>query len=337
MGKHRTNSEALHSAYLQQPLNEETVPQYSVKRRVTEEEVNEEKAKEGREKVSKLRTGLVALAIILGIGCAYHLADALDLGTKINNLFTNEKELDDDTNSVVIDDSEIVPTPVPTAKPIGGSFVDNHNQELYISGLEDIKEVDKGNVIDDGSKKTYTSSTGSNATYVNNGYINNGVQNNTYINNSGDMDITASQDNTVAPGSTVVNPTAAPVTPAPTAAPVVTPAPTATPTQAPTEEVKYEGYVLRKLNYSANGMWYTFYFTNDQICVNCDDIEMMDQNLMNPHNSNILVISDTPSKPGYEYVRDVTATDFVSLDSYDNIEAVINELLAEQNAILGLK
>ena len=308
--------------------------------KVTKVENGELQAKEANFKLNSLNAVLLALALIVFAGAGYHLNEALNLGDKFNN----EKEADDElaNGGVIIDDEEVVvlptatPVPAPAVTPdIGGSFVDNHNQELYIARLEEIKEVDKGNTIGGQTTNNKVSSSTSYVapsataapTYVNNGYINNGVQNNTYIENNGSMDLDVDQDNTVAPvgpGSTVV---------VPTPTPVPTPAPTPVPTPAPTEVPENnELYVLRKLNEIDGNRIYYYYYKDGQMKVHSDELEQIDQESIDLNSSNILVLSSVKEVSGFVFVRVADEVDFVSYDKVEEAQIECSELKAENMA-----
>lgn len=299
------------------------------KTRVTdvEEIENYEVSEKARKRVKRVNTILVAAIIAVGVYNAYKCGK--DWATQ--NFKWNVKTDDEQDTLSNLEGLAVNTQPETTSTTtgeytnrgsLGGSFVDNHNQELYISGQSSVSGENK--------ETTYSSSSS-----ISNSSTNSGSTSNTVTN-------TASTETTIEsyPDQDVYNDPFAPEYNNPYSDPNYTPYPDYIPEnpgysgnedveeQPPVVTPTYEGYVMQKLNYSEDNLWYSIYWEGAEIVVRSDDLTTMDASLMDPYNSNVYGLSSEKTRAGWVYVRDNNEADQF-LDSCDNLDAEINAKVSE--------
>lgn len=306
-------------------------------------------AEAGRGIIGKLK---VAGVVLLAAGIIYGVATVGGYFMfKDNNKkkIYNEDEfaIEDDSNYEVVNTVTPIPTASPSATPIverevvsiAGSFIDNHNQELYISSKKELEGKDLGNTTEkstntketntnnkSNSKSTSTKTKSTNNVVVTSSPVPSATP---QVNVYGDFDYTpvAGVDYPVNTTYTVdENNNFNPINNESTPVVNITPQPEQTPNV--TIEVKYEGYVMRKLNFERNGFWYTPYINGSEIVIDATDMSMVaDKSALSYNNSNVLGLSSSNSVAGWEYVCPNNA-EYQNLDSVSNLDAVINGLVS---------
>lgn len=312
--------------------------------KVTNTEENKKSFKRG---VTIVKLMTASLLVIISAGCGKK-----DKNQDANYNYVNEVTEEPNTYTNVTEEPQNNDSALTYGrKPLGGSFIDKHNQELYISKASDLDKVVEIEVTPTPAKSSSNnSSKGNNVSSSNNSNSN---ANNIVVDNTNEGVVANpevgtyidQEGNTVtqfADGSYVVTPQFNPpvenntdynpyisnnnpyvpdnseMVPGNNVEAVVEPTPV------------YSGYVMRKLNYGDNGYWYSFYSENGSLMVMIDDMSMMSGTSMDPNNSNILGLSNDKNKAGWVYVCDNNEV-YQYLDSCDNLDAQLNSQIVEAN------
>lgn len=258
-------------------------------------------------------------------------------------------------------------TPKYRNRPLGGSIVDNHNKELYISKASDLESVVEGTEeVKEESKKTTSNTNNSNKSTNNNtnATVTNpqpqtSVQNNVVVDNTqvpapdllpgesvtyqpdGSYIVTPSQDYVNPPKDDT--PAPQPEQPQPGEPSVGEP-----PLPEPPVEENNQGYVVRKINYSDGVYFHKFEYVNGEYFVTFNPIEYANTNDIT---TNIEALAEDDDAYNYALSHDWVGVGpynfetYSFLDSVYNIEAVLEEREeearktkeeADKNPVLGL-
>lgn len=242
-------------------------------------------------------------------------------------------------------------TPKYRNRPLGGSIVDNHNKELYISKASDLESVVEGTEeVKEESKKTTSNTNNSNKNTnnnTNNTVTNNQpqtpVQNNVVVDNmqvpapdllpgesvtyqpDGSYIVTPSQDYVNPPKDDT--PAPQPEQPQPGEPSVGEP-----PLPEPPVEEKNQGYVVRKVNYSDDVYFHKYVATDGGYDVTLIPIEYANTSDIT---TNIEALAeddaalDYAKSQGWVGVGPYNFETYSFLDSVYNIEAVLDNLEEE--------
>lgn len=242
-----------------------------------------------------------------------------------NNELNNDDARDNNTRieheieETVSDNDISVSNNTISSNIIAGSFVDNHNQELYISGLDAAMAIDNAqpNANNSSSNNRNSSSSSSNSGNSSNSSSSQTIDNNvvgttilseTELPNgvvvNGGENVNVNQANNIVINQNSGNGYQSDFNPPQGQANLVIPDPIEIPYEVKEEELVYEGIVVHKLNYEENGIWYAFYESNGTININTEDVSMFNRSDMDPNNSNIYAISYTGVPNGWTYVCD---------------------------------
>lgn len=274
--------------------------------KVVNVETDKTLANKGRVDVKLLGVG--ALSCIIVVGIASLVGNNKKDNTPIveNNRNANPS-IESEIDVVVSDNTISVSDNVVSENSILiGSFVDNHNQELYIAGLEEAMAIDNAQPTTNNNRNNQSFSsrnTNSNNTVPSDTTVTNTPDGNNFINGvivNGGENVTVNQNN-----NTIINENNGYQSDfdfSQGQGSLEIPDVIEDPVEVNEEELVYEGVVLHKLNYEENGMWYAFYESNGTINANVEDVSMLDSSSLNPKNSNIYGISYTGVIPGWEYV-----------------------------------
>ncbi|MGM9834328.1 MAG: hypothetical protein ACI31M_00925 [Bacilli bacterium] len=271
----------------------------------------------GRVSTKALTVAGLSAVIIISLGSTIGLAihnNARD-EVKYENDVDYQEYTEPEYIESAVSENEVIEEDTNETYSVVGSFVDNHNQELYISGLDEAREIDNGQSVQNTGNNSANNNGNQNSNRTNNGTNNssnpiNGIEvnggenvsvtqnNNTIINNNnGYQDEFAAnqglsnnsqtgQDSAI--GSMDQNNG------------LTIPAPIEEVNVINEEELVYEGYVMHKLNYEQDGLWISFYESNGTINANIEDASILSSK--DVYNSNIYGISYTQTMPGWEYV-----------------------------------
>lgn len=290
------------------------------------------KVEEGKtlanEGISNLKViGTVALVAAILIGSNLITANVVNKNNERNNddARDNNRRIEHQIEETVSNDDISISNDTISSNIIAGSFVDNHNQELYIAGLADAMAIDNAqpNANNSSSNNRNSSSSSSNSGNSGNSNNSNNSSNSQPIDNNvvgttipsgtelpnsviinGGENVNVNQTNNTVINQNSGNGYQSDFNPPQGQENLVIPDPIEIPYEVKEEELVYEGIVVHKLNYEENGIWYAFYESNGTINANVEDVSMLNRSDMDPNNSNIYGISYTGVPNGWTYVCD---------------------------------